>query len=176
MRTIKRTILAAATLCALGTATGARAEINCDDPAQASDYARGFDTRLKDSVARNKANDIARQRTYEEARNQLVNAGAWNEQEANAFMLSVATGSTAGKEMEEKRVKASKEFKVLLYAIDGLAVISGGDQAVERRGVCILGQKTLMQLQVMDEAAGAAWSLVNTNVMKVGKEKGVAGF
>ena len=80
------------------------------------------------------------------------------------------------RELEAQRQKASKEYKTLMYALEALPIMTGGDRQAERHGLCIFGQKALVQLDAMDAASDAAWKLVQRRVQAYGREKAVAGF
>lgn len=154
----------------------APAPLDCEDPGKAATYAADFDMRMKNAVDTMKARELASQQAYETRKRQIVVAGIWNEQSANAFMLQFASSDRATLGFQSKRDAAAKEAKSLMYATAGLPVVAGNDKAAERRGLCLLGQKAINQLAIVSDASAAAWSRVNGRVAEFGKEKGVQGL
>jgi hypothetical protein len=176
MTPLRRLSLVTALLAGLHSLAYAQNAIDCDDATQARTYATDFDTRLKDTIASGKAKEETRQQAYEAAKQRIVDAGIWSEQEAHTFMLKTAMGGPEGKELETRRAKATREFKTLLFTLDGLPLITAGDKQAERRGLCIFGQRVFAQLGIIDDTSRAAWQLVNEQVSAFGRQKGVEGF
>ena len=153
-----------------------QAQVDCEDPGTAANYAAEFDARMKSAVDAMKARELVLQQSYEKLKNHIVAAGIWDEQGANAFMLQFAVNDPETTGFQSKRNAATKEAKTLMYAIEGLPIVAGDDKAAQRRGLCILGQKAFVQITMVSDSSAAAWSRVNARVAKFGKEKGVQGF
>ncbi|WP_154668215.1 hypothetical protein [Pseudoduganella violaceinigra] len=176
MKTNRFRLAAALMLLACSFAAQGETQIDCEDPVKAGDYAFDFNMRLKAALAALKEKEIARQRRHEEAKDRIVAAGALSENEANSLTLDVATGSAQGQALESRRAKANKEFKTLIHALEGVPMIASNSKLAERRATCLLGQKAMTQLGIVDESSDAAWELVNQRLTALGKEKGVPGF
>ncbi|AZG08475.1 hypothetical protein EGT29_11755 [Pigmentiphaga sp. H8] len=151
-------------------------QVSCDDAVQAKAYAAGFDGMIRNEGGNGKARENEWKNKYEEAKERIIAAGFWTEQEANTFILTVAKDTPEGRELETKRTKASEEFRTLAAALDVLPVAAGGNKQAEYRGVCIFGKKAFEQLKIINEASVAAWQLVYRQVEAFGKKKGVSGF
>lgn len=150
--------------------------VDCEDAAQAAAFASGFETRMKSMTDAMKARELAAQQAYEALKKRIVAAGIWDEQSANTFMLQFAVNDAETAAHQARRDAAAKETKTLMYSIAGLPMVAAGDQAAQRRGLCILGQKALVQLAIVSDSSTAAWARVNARVAQFGKEKGVQGL
>lgn len=161
-------------LLACCSATWAQTQVNCRDADEAATYAAGFNKRLEDAKANIEARGAAREQRYRDMRSRIVAAGKWSEKDADAFMLEVTVWSPEGKGLAAARLKAIKELSPLMFAL-GPPIVAGGDKQAERR-FCIVGQRAMTQLDVVERSSNAAWEHLMMRVAAFGREHGVAGL